>query len=371
MTTEEKKHTLHQQVNDENYTFDSSDFGCCLIININKTMKTIGGGHSIQKFRTGAEAEVKELQDVFGKPIYDTKVIQGKNGTNCVIQDVEEYISKNCGYFKACKIFVCVVLAFGGQGFFYDITGNKIPLSRVVRKFQSRAALRLKPKLFVVQLCDIDLQHVGKHLFAEVDGRSHQLSPLWPREADVLIYESNISGEYNWHPNLIKHNAEEIPGTSALRPCTFIKYFCNTLKSLQNKIDSIEKKKKTEEGKKESKDANEKDSKADGQNDATAEGRHNPKQKKKKEFLNDEAKNNPKTGEKNNPKEELQNYFEFNEVILRTNSKLATFIKDRNNWDLIDGTWSIIPRVPVVTDQLVKYLYPPRFYPPEPEKKGM
>ncbi|XP_062617162.1 uncharacterized protein LOC134278878 [Saccostrea cucullata] len=290
MTTEKKKHTLHQQVNNENYTFDkSSDFGCCLIIKINKTTKTIGGGHSIQKFRTGAEAEVQELQDVFRKPIYETKVIEEKNEINYVIPDVEKYIIKNDGNFQACKIFACVVLAFGGQGFFYDSTGNKISMSTVVRKFQSRPALRLKPKLFVVQLCDINLQPVGKHVFAEVEGGSYQPSPLWPREADVLIYESNITD-----------------------------LSCSRF------------------------------------NDATAEGRHNPKQKEKRD-LKEEAKNNTKAGELNDPKGEemndpenkgknsttkeekmdpkegIQNYFEFNEVILRTNSKLSTFIKDRNN----------------------------------------
>ncbi|XP_062594674.1 uncharacterized protein LOC134256087 [Saccostrea cucullata] len=320
MTTEKKEQTQKQQqvYGGSNYYFDKSDnFGCCLIININKTMKTIGGGHSIQKFRTGAEAEVKKLQDVFGRSTYKTDVIKEEAGKNCVLSEIDKYIEGNCakgGCLKTCRVFVCVVLAFGGPGFFYDSKGNRISLSTVVKKFQSCTALQLKPKLFVVQSCDIDLQPVGKHLFGDVEGRSVQPLARWPREADVLIYQSNISGEYDWHPDLIKHSSLKNQGTPALRSCTFIKYFCNSMKSLQDEIEKEEEKEK-----------------------------------------------DPRKAETATI-ENMQNYIEFNEVILRTNIKLGKFIKDRMNWDLVDGTWSTVPRLPVVTDQLAKLLFLPCLY---------
>ncbi|XP_061188135.1 uncharacterized protein LOC133196235 [Saccostrea echinata] len=315
MTTKEKQQTSERAYS-ESYCFlkKGGKFGCCLIVNINKTLKTIGDGHSIKKFRTGAEAEVRKLEDVFGWTNYQTEVIKEEDGKKCVLTEIDEYIKKRCagknspeeGNFQTCDIFICVVLAFGGPGFFYNSKGNKIPLSTVVRKFQSCQALHLKPKLFIVQSCDIDLQPIGKHLFGDVEGGSKLLS-RWPREADVLIYESNISGEYDWHPCLIKLSSENPQGKAALQSCTFIKYFCNTMKSLQDE-KKVSKKKVDEDSKEE------------------------------------------------------ENYIEFNEVILRTNKKLEKFIKNRMNWDLVDGTWNTIPRLPVVTDQLSKQLFLPRFY---------
>jgi hypothetical protein len=48
--------------------------------------------------------------------------------------------------------------------------------------------------VIVFQTCSTDLRPIGKHLFGDTDSADYK-GPRWPREADVLIYESNISGE--------------------------------------------------------------------------------------------------------------------------------------------------------------------------------
>ncbi|XP_056011575.1 uncharacterized protein LOC130051991 [Ostrea edulis] len=290
------------RVEAKEYVFKSkSSFGSCLIINIPETLKKITGSTFIRKFRTGSEAEVEKLKCTFGFGIYYTDEIQ--NGEN-IIGEVDKYIERKVktdeeGNFRSNDIFVCVVLAFGGPGFFYDTKGNKIPLSRVVEKFQSCAGLSLKPKIFIVQTCSIDLRTIGKHLFDDGMGGDTKTG-LWPREADVLIYESNISGEYDWHPGLRKHDPKKFKGVLGPKSCTFIKMFCDTMKEKETIMR-----------------------------------------------------------EENTEKEEMR--IEFNEVILGTNLKLQKFINNKMNWDLRDGTWSSSPRLPIVTDQLTKSLYVPHF----------
>ncbi|XP_056020098.1 uncharacterized protein LOC125668188 isoform X2 [Ostrea edulis] len=306
-----------------------SSFGSCLIINIPETRKKITGGTFIRKFRTGYEAEVKELEFRFGYDSYYTEIQNGEN----VIGEVDKYIERKVkddeeGNFKSNDIFVCVVLAFGGPGFFYDPNGNKIPLSRVVQKFQSCAGLLLKPKIFIVQTCSIDLRPIGKHLFDEGMDKDMKRG-LWPREADVLIYESNISGEYDWHPGLIKHDPKKFKGVPGLKSCTFIKMFCATLKEKEKIMRKIEKEKREKEEMKE-------------------------KEEMRKEDIMKEMRD-----EEKRKKEEMR--IEFKEVILGTNLKLQKFINNKMSWDLQEGTWSSSPRLPIVTDQLTKSLYVPRY----------
>lgn len=44
------------------------------------------------------------------------------------------------------------------------------------------------------QTCDVNLRPVGKHLFRDEEP-SVAGTKRWPKEADILIYESNISGK--------------------------------------------------------------------------------------------------------------------------------------------------------------------------------
>lgn len=276
----------------------NSGCGSCLIINIDETWKSISRGCSVKKFRTGAKREVERLKGAFSGQDYRHKEIGEMNEKN-LDEEIKEYIdTENPKNFKEDSVFVCVLLAFGGPGYFYNRKGEKKSLSTIISKFRDCKNLIQKPKLFIVQTCDVNLRPVGKHLFRDEEP-SVAGTKRWPKEADILIYESNISGEYDWHPGLRKNssgkNSSGKRNYPALKCSTFIKTLCETFDNVQKEEASS------------------------------------------------------------------QERIDINEIILRTNLKLVKFIDNKMNWDLQDESWSSGPRLPIVTDQFCKQLkFPPK-----------
>lgn len=56
------------------------------------------------------------------------------------------------GNLKEIDVFVCVLLAYGGPGYFYNRKGEKKSLSTIISKFRHCGKLLQKPKLFIVQV---------------------------------------------------------------------------------------------------------------------------------------------------------------------------------------------------------------------------
>lgn len=204
----------------------NSGCGSCLIINIDETWKSISRGCSVKKFRTGAKREVERLQGTFSGLDYRHKEMDGRN----LDEEIKKYINKP-EIFEEDSVFVCVLLAFGGPGYFYNRMGEKKSLSTIISKFRDCKNLIQKPKLFIVQTCDVNLRPVGKHLFRDEEP-SVAGTKRWPKEADILIYESNISGEYDWHPGLRKNSSGK-RNYPALKCSTFIKTLCETFDNVQ------------------------------------------------------------------------------------------------------------------------------------------
>lgn len=210
--------------------------GSCLVINIDETQKEIRKGCFVKKLRTGAGKEVDSLQGAFSGEYFGQHYVIGEKDDKNLDEEIKEYIDKDPGNLKEIDVFVCVLLAYGGPGYFYNRKGEKKSLSTIISKFRHCGKLLQKPKLFIVQTCDINLTPVEKHLFRDEEP-SVAGTRRWPQEADILIYESNISGEYDWHPGLRK-NLTGKRNYPALKCCTFIKELCETFDSLnQERID--------------------------------------------------------------------------------------------------------------------------------------
>ncbi|XP_062592851.1 caspase-3-like, partial [Saccostrea cucullata] len=107
------------------------------------------------------------------------------------------------------EIFVCVVLAFGESGYFYlpndPIEGfksrsqepPKFSVNELLLYFKGNHCphLILKPKIFLIQTCNPNLDQINKANFAAVGGLLPQIQRS-PIEADILIYQSTVSGGY-------------------------------------------------------------------------------------------------------------------------------------------------------------------------------
>nr|XP_022323948.1 caspase-7-like isoform X3 [Crassostrea virginica] len=222
---------------------------CCLIINIDETEKKIDGTRVVKKIRTGAGREVEKLKSTFTSDRYDTHVMEmemeeKKKDVSVHVKDYIENVTKGnddegkklAGNLKTSDVFICFLLAFGGPGFFYDRKGNKISLSAIITQFKSCPDLLEKPKLFIIQTCDLNLRPVGKHLFRDEDQDISE-PHCWPQDADILIYESNISGEYDWNPGLRKNKQGKRTSFPSLQCGTFIKTFCKAFKASENNTE--------------------------------------------------------------------------------------------------------------------------------------
>ncbi|XP_062597880.1 uncharacterized protein LOC134259296 [Saccostrea cucullata] len=113
---------------------------------------------------------------------------------------------------KDSEMFVCVVLAFGESGYFYlpnDPIDCFNPRSQEPPKFSVNDLLLsfkgnqcphliLKPKVFLIQTCNPNLVQINKAQLSMGSGPLPQIQRT-PIEADILIYQSIISGEYSAH----------------------------------------------------------------------------------------------------------------------------------------------------------------------------
>ncbi|XP_061187326.1 caspase-3-like [Saccostrea echinata] len=149
-------------------------------------------------------------------------------------------IASNEEITKNAEVFLCVVLAFGESGYFYlpndPIDGYK-QRSRKPPKFSVNDLLSyfkgnycpnliLKPKIFLIQTCNPNLDQKDRSLFF----REGELLPKiqrTPIEADILIYHSIVSGGYTdrMKPETkrgLGENIDHIGNTDGQSACQFV-----------------------------------------------------------------------------------------------------------------------------------------------------
>ncbi|XP_061186296.1 caspase-3-like [Saccostrea echinata] len=111
-------------------------------------------------------------------------------------------IASNEEITRNSEIFLCVVLAFGGSGYFYlpnkqkSLKPQKFSVNDLLLFFKGNNCpnLILKPKIFILQSCNPNLKKVNRANFA--GGLPSPQICRVPIEADILIYLSEVSGRY-------------------------------------------------------------------------------------------------------------------------------------------------------------------------------
>ncbi|XP_062569585.1 caspase-3-like [Saccostrea cucullata] len=149
-------------------------------------------------------------------------------------------IASNKEITKDSEIFVCVVLAFGESGYFYlpndPIEGYK-PRNKQPPKFSVNELLLyfkgnhcphliLKPKVFLIQTCNPNLDQKDRSLFLKDEGLQPQIQRT-PIEADILIYHSIVSGGYTDRMKKetksgLGENIDHIGSTDGQSACQFV-----------------------------------------------------------------------------------------------------------------------------------------------------
>ncbi|XP_062609660.1 caspase-3-like [Saccostrea cucullata] len=220
-------------------------------------------------------------------------------------------IASNEEITKDSEIFVCVVLAFGESGYFYlpndPIKGHepskqppKFSVNDLLLSFKGNHCphLILKPKVFLIQTCNPNLDQINKANFAAVGGLLPQIQRT-PIEADILIYQSTVSGGYT---DKMKKETKEGLGehidhgeTTELKASTDHHPACQFVYALYNEVKALT---------------------------------------------------------------DTKQEFELTDLLLSVNSKLEYFIKKEHyKSDEEDTSWNIEPpEVPVCIDQLTKKL---------------
>lgn len=142
-----------ERFNSQEYLIrDQKPIGGAVIINIDEWQKK----HE-QYFpkRTGSKTDVKNLKEALDH-IEISNIEEIKNESKKVIETRLGEIARDPEYTTKADVFICIIMSYGGNGYFYDYEEQKVYLSDIMKIFNgvSCPGLVLKPKIFIMQACD-------------------------------------------------------------------------------------------------------------------------------------------------------------------------------------------------------------------------
>ncbi|XP_055999678.1 caspase-3-like [Ostrea edulis] len=168
-------------------------------------------------------------------------------------------IASDEGTTTDSELFLCVVLAFGDSGYFYlpndpiskgksrDKKPPRFYTSDLLSHFKGDLcpSLILKPKIFLIQTCDLNLEQINNANFVRSPSEPTPQLHRTPIEADLLMYHSLVSGGYTDKmkkerkeslKNIIDHVGDK-NGNSA---CQFVYTLYKEVKALIDRAEEFE-----------------------------------------------------------------------------------------------------------------------------------